>query len=186
MPRCRDIQVLCSLAFIILIVSCNTILGPPDSEMVVQGGHPITPFPYDTLAQGRPDLGLLMIEGGLSVWNQGKGWHVRVAKPLSATRGEPFNPVAEGRIWATEARIIHIQRHNITPGNFVHSSSHDIIFRFELRDAVEGFDFRLEPLGFEYCIFLDFQFNGIPSPEFVHLGRTMHIPNIVPVPICFR
>lgn len=170
---------------VVLIASCNTVFGPPDSDGVLPVGEPRPLYPYDTLVQGQPDLNLIIAKGGLFIWNTGKDWHVRVAEPVSYPRDDPFNPVAEGLILAQNARMIDIRLHNATPGNFARSSLKDIIFRFELRDAVEGFDFRLEPLGFEYCLSLDFQFNGIPSPGLIHLGRMMHFVDVLPVPICF-
>ncbi len=170
---------------VVLLTSCNTILGPPDSDIMAHQGQPLPPFPYDTLVQGQPDLNLLTVRNGLYIWNNGKDWHVRVAKAISYPRDETFNPVAEGRILAQKAQIIDTRLHNATRGNFAHSSLNDIIFRFELRDAVEGFNFRLEPLGIKYCLSLDFQFNGIPSPGLVHLGRAMTIADVLPVPICF-
>jgi hypothetical protein len=174
-----------SLFAVVLIASCSTIMGPPDSDEIFSTESPLSAYPYDTLVQDQPNLDLITIRNGLYIWNNGKDWHVRVAKPVSYPRNDPFNPVAEGRILAQNAKMIDIRLYNTTPGNFAKYGLNDIIFRFELRDTVEGFDFRLEPLGFEYCVSLDFQFNGITSPGLVHLGRTMHSPNVLPVPICF-
>ncbi len=170
---------------ILLVASCNTVFGPPDSDEVFPVGEPRSLYPYDTLVQGQPNLNLLQARGGLYIWNIGNDWHVRMVTPTTYLRTEDYPPVFDGRIILKNAHLADIVRYNSTARNYVQSRLEDIVFRVELRDKIDGFDFRLESRGIEYCLHLDFRFNGIPSPNLVHLGQSMHITDTLPLLICF-
>lgn len=170
---------------ILLVASCNTVFGPPDSDGVFPVGEPRSLYPYDSLVQGQPDLNLLQARGGLYIWNIGKDWHVRIATPPTRLRTKEYPPVFDGHIILKNAHIDNAIQYNSTSRNYVQSRLKDIVFRFESGDTIDGFDFAIRPYRTDYCLYLDFRFDGIPSPSLVHLGQSMHIPDILPVPICF-
>ena len=171
---------------ILLVASCNTVFGPPDSDEVFPVGESRSLYPYDTLVQGQPNLSLITVRGGLYLWNIGKDWHVRLTRPDTFHRATPFPPVFEGSILLQKADVDNISVQNISPRNYVRSGLKDIVFRFESGDKIGGFDFTIAPHRTDYCLYLDIRFNGIPSPDLVHLGQSMHIADTLPLPICFH
>lgn len=174
--------------FIILffaMTSCDTVLGPPGSESDFPAPPPGSPGFLDRLIEGQPNLNLISIRGGYYVWKAGNSWHVRISRiegPPTLYSREPF---FTGGIFVENGVILDVDRHKTSLFNDVLYSMKDISFRIEPRNNIEGFDFKVKPTGIKYCITLDLRVNGGSTPKHVHLGRSMYIPDTLPVTACF-
>jgi hypothetical protein len=168
------------------IAACSTVLGPPNSENEL----PLVPSkamnPYDMFIEGQPNLNLLTVRGGLYIWKINDSWHVRLSEIDRLQRVYPVPPVFTGSIFVDNGILVNIVRKNVSPINEVRYRMNDLAFRFELRSGIEGFDFQLQPTGISHCVTLDFQLNGLPTPDLVYLGRTMYTPDLLPIRMCFN
>lgn len=165
------------------ITACETVLGPPGSEAPFLTTVPSPPF--DVIIEGEPNINSITINGGYYIWKVGGLWHMRVAK-INVPRFAYPRDVFVGSI-RVENGFITSGRQTVTFPDEIRVGVSDIFFRFEVDRAIEGLDFSIRPaVGFEYCVSVDVQINGLMNPELVHLGRSMFTPNALPIGMCFR
>lgn len=169
-----------------LLVSCNTVLGPPGSEpaMIQAAG---APFPHTAMFEGQPNMSAIRAGGGYYLWRTGNTWHVRVAKSDRFGFETPGRPtIYSGSIHVETGVIADLQKQNTTLLSDVRLKQKKIVFRFDLRNDVEGFDFSVRPFAPEYCLTFDLRRNKEQLPEIVHLGRSLFIPDTMPLLACVR
>lgn len=177
------------ILFCIGLVSCSIIAGPPDSatELSVPGGPSA---PYDRLVEGQPVQNLMTVRGGIYVWKTGNIWHVRVAKvahpPVQVFR----EPIFSGSIRVDDGIIVTVRRHNLGNMSRVSQLRNEVTFAIEPRSNVQGdiqgFDLEIRPTtGLKHCVNLDFSMNGARNPGIVHLGQGTHVPDTLPLTLCY-
>ncbi|MEW6109249.1 MAG: hypothetical protein AB1632_08830 [Nitrospirota bacterium] len=166
------------------ITACSAILGPPDSGNDLPLIPPEQTLSSERLIEGQPNISMMPVRGGYYVWKTGKSWHVRISKLEGPPTLYAPRPYFSGVIFVDNAIIQNVTKYNVDPFNDVRSSMKDISFRFELKKDIEGFDFDIKTLGVKYCITLDLRVNGNMTPKSVHLGRSMYMPDTLPVTIC--
>jgi hypothetical protein len=181
----RNIPVLFILAAALFFVAgCNTLAGPPDSEVMDSRAEALHTPQYDIYFEGEPTMSLLNIEGGYYVWKTGNTWHVRIAKPDRYRIDTAFSPVYKGSVRLERGRIFGVHNHNVDMRNEVHLKQNRIVFNFRLKNNIEGFDFNVQPVGGRYCVTFSLEKDKIFDPSIVHLGRTMFVPDRVPITTC--
>jgi len=174
--------------FILLLLAmtaCDTVLGPPGSESDFPAPPPGSPGFLDRLIEGQPNLNVIHLRGGYYVWKTGNSWHVRISRiegPPTPYSREPF---FTGGIFLDNGVILDFSRIKTKPFDDVRHSMKDISFRIEPGNNIEGFDFKVKPTGFRYCITLDLRVNDGMTPKYVYLGRSMYIPDTLPITVCF-
>jgi hypothetical protein len=179
-------QTVLLLFLCIFLVSCNTILGPPGSEpaMMEAAG---APFPHRAMLEGQPDMSAIRAGGGYYLWRNGNTWHVRVAKSDRFGFETPGQPtIYSGSVRVETGVIVDLQKQNSTLLSDVRLKQKAVVFRFDLRNDVEGFDFSVRPFAPEYCLTFDLKRNKEQLPDIVHLGRSMFVPEILPLVACVR
>ncbi|MHB8882895.1 MAG: hypothetical protein ACYC69_15465 [Thermodesulfovibrionales bacterium] len=169
-----------------LLASCAAIIG--DDEPFPPGVE--SRFPYDNYSEGKPTSDL-RLRGGLYIWRVGNFWSVRIAKKLDRARSFSIaGPVVTGTVSIDNGIVSGLKRQSRSPLSDLHLRANEIIFKFEMRDDmgsdIEGFDFRVNPTGLDYCATFDIQVDGVSQPGGIHLGRFLHNPDEVPVTICLR
>lgn len=180
----RKALLLSALCF--FLVSCDTVLGPPGSEsplLQASGAQ----LPHPAMFEGQPDMSAVRAGGGYYIWRIGNTWHVRAAKTDRfgfATPGQPT--IYEGSIHVEHGAVANLQKQNTTLLSDVRLKQKTIVFRFDLRNDVEGFDFSVRPQAPEYCMTFDLQQNREQLPTIVHLGRSMFVPDTIPLISCVR
>ncbi|MBA4373422.1 MAG: hypothetical protein C0402_11255 [Thermodesulfovibrio sp.] len=170
----------------LLLSSCNAVLGPPGSEpsLLQPGG---AQFPHTAMFEGQPDMSAIRAGGGYYLWRNGNAWHVRVAKSDRFGFETPGKPtIYSGSIQVESGVIAGLQAHNTTLLSDVRLKQKTVVFRLELRNDIEGFDFSVRPFGPEYCLTFDLKRNREQRPEIVHLGRSMFVPETMPLVACVR
>lgn len=93
-------------------------------------------------------------------------------------------PLFSGRILVEDGIISRLRLSETTHQYEVRVRDHDIRFRFDGRVDLEGFSFEIQPSAVKYCMTFDLLINGVFVPEYVHLGRSMCRPKILPLDIC--
>lgn len=174
-----------SILSVVLLFSlgCATIAG------VDEGGDGSLPsgfgLPHDSSIQGEPRIDM-KIEGGIYYWKTANIWHIRFARPYSASRPFLDRTIFSGQIKVEDGIIIDVRRFNVSPLNEIRRFGDTISFRFEIKDDVEGFDFIIQPVLSRYCVTSELRVQGIYAPELIRLGEFMHRPDEVPFKICVR
>jgi hypothetical protein len=166
------------------ILSCSTVLGPPGSGNELPPPPPTSSLFLETIIEGQPDLSSSFDRGGYYVWKDGNFWHIRITridKPLDLY---PDLPLFTGNIFVQGGIIFDLKKYNVGRYNDVRDRTNDITYRFKIKRDIEGFDFEIQPTDIEYCITLDLRVNRRSIPEYVHLGDTRHIPEILPIRVC--
>lgn len=168
------------------VAGCSTVLGPPDSE---SGGmeshtHANHESQYELFFEGQPNQGMLNVEGGYYLWRTGNVWHVRVAKSDRFRFDSSLNPVFTGEVKVEKGIVVNLSRHQVDVSNDVRQRKDNITFRFRLRNDVEGFDFSVKPFGVRYCVTFDLKMDQSNNPSIVHLGRSMFVPDKMPLISC--
>ncbi len=167
---------------LIVITGCATIAGLDEEE---GPPGPFAGYSYEREIDGQPRVDF-RIEGGIYYWKRGDTWHIRFARPRVSPRPVPEGTVFSGSIKVEDGILIDVRRQNTSPFNEVKRFGDTLSFRFEIKEAVEGFDFTIQPLLSRYCVITDLRVNGIYMPELVHLGEFMHRPDSIPFRICVR
>lgn len=177
-------KIMVVLMFVVVSTSCNVILGPPGSESDYPDMPPVSSLPSDQLIEGQPNLNLISINGGYYVWRVDNSWHVRVSKLEGPSTLYSNRPFFSGTILVDNGVIRNVDRTNISTVSKVQYTMRDINFKIEPKNNMEGFDFTINPLGARYCITLDLRVNGGLTPRFVHVGRSMYVPDTLPITMC--
>lgn len=172
------------LILVVVSTACNAILGPPDSESDYPAVPPISSLPSDQMIEGQPNMNLISIKGGYYVWRVDNSWHVRVSRLEGPPTSFSHRPFFSGTILVDNGVIRNVDRTNISPVSKVHYTMRDINFKIEPKKNIEGFDFTINPLGARYCITLDLRVNGGLTPKHVHIGRSMYVPDTLPITMC--
>lgn len=181
----RNIRGIAALILFSALISCETVWGPEGKEPTLQAIPPVLGQPYDMFIEGEPNLALVGVKGGYYIWKVGNSWHIRLTRtdiPHIGFQKDFFT----GDIRVEGGFITNVNRQNAQPLDDVRSDLKSIFFRFETQRDVKGIDFRIQPADPEYCINIDLQVNGLTDPGLVHLGRTMFIPDTLPMRMCFR
>lgn len=166
---------------------CATITGEPGpgDEIVIDPGA--APMPYEQYVEGQPNINFRDM-GGIYIWRNGNRWSVRLAKkpdiPKDVRKMTPYEPLITGNIHLQNATSVNLAKQNVGPFNSVRMSSKGIAFSFDLKEAVEGFDFDALPTYPNYCITFDVRVDGVPRPGIVHLGQFMRLPEKLPLKMC--
>ncbi len=166
------------------VSACETIVGPPGSEPQLPATPHVVSPPYDLFAEGEPNPGIIALKGGSYLWKIGNSWHLRVARPEPKTM--LFRDVFTGSVRVQNGFVLNLVPQNARSLDVVQTGADGIEFGLEVDRGVRGFDFRVQPIGNEYCINVDVQVNGMTNPRYVYLGRSMFSPNMLPVRMCFR
>lgn len=183
MAHARRVSVF--ILFIFTIAACDAVLGPPGSESELSQIPSALPPNYDVFIEGEPNPNVITIKGGYYIWKIGNSWHVRVARtdiPHLGFRKDVF----AGGVAVENGFIVNVQGLSAVPPDEVRAERNNIYFRYEVEKNVKGFDFSVQPISREYCISFDLQVNGVVTSELIHLGRSMFIPPVLPVAICFH
>ncbi len=184
--HCGLTRVMILLLLVTFLASCNTVLGPPGSEPAMMDPSG-SRFPHTAMLEGQPPLVSMRAEGGYYVWRTGNTWHVRVAKSDRFGFETPGQPtIYSGNIHVETGVIADLQNQNTTLLSDVRLKQKAVVFRFDLRNDVEGFDFIVKPFAAEYCLTFDLRRNKQKLPEIVHLGRSMYVPDTMPLVACVR
>lgn len=176
------------LVFCLLAVAgCDVILGPPGYEPPLSSNPPGAPIPLDMVIEGEPNLNLITVKGGYYIWRTGDTWNIRVAKTDLPHITFPKD-VFVGAVSVENGFITNVVNQNVKPFDDVRSSPNDIVFRLELEREreIKGISFRVQPMGIEYCVGFDLKVNGTANPRFVYLGRSLYVPEAVPMRVCVR
>jgi hypothetical protein len=190
--RTRILKIVFIMMLIAVSTSCSTILGPPGSESDYPAVPPISSLPSDQLIEGQPNLNLIPIKGGYYVWRVNNSWHIRVVKLEGPPTSFSNRPFFSGTILVDNGVIRDVDRTKISPVNKVQYTMKDINFkiepgnRIEPGNNIEGFDFNVNPLAARYCITLDLRVNGGLTPKLVHVGRSMYVPDTLPITMCVQ
>ncbi|TAN41824.1 MAG: hypothetical protein EPN25_04295 [Nitrospirae bacterium] len=173
-----------------LLASCATIAGVDEPYYGKRSAVTDSRFPYDKYSEGKPTADL-RLQGGIYLWRVGNFWSVRVAKKLDRVRPlSVFGPVIAGTVSVDNGITSGLKVQSKSPLSDVRLRRNEVIFKFEMRDDmgsdIEGFDFKVDPKGLDYCVTFDIQVDGVSRPGSVHLGSFMHNPDEVPVTICLR
>jgi len=169
---------------LLTVAACDAVLGPPGSEPPMPS--PMPSPPYDMFIEGEPGPGAITLKGGFYIWKIGNSWHLRVAR-TDIPRTTLLRDVFAGSVSVENGFVVNLQLQNARPIDVVQTDQRNIGFRIEVERDIKGFDFRVQPgMGFEYCVLFQFQTNGLMDPQFVHLGRSMFVPNSLPIRMCFR
>lgn len=140
--------------------------------------------PYDRLIEGEPDL--ITVKGGYYVWKTGNSWHIRTARTAGPHLEYPRD-IFVGNVHVEEAAILDVRGVNVTPPDIAWKGAGFVSFRFEGKGEVKkGLDFRVSPITANYCVTLDLRLNDLDSYEYVHLGKTVLVPDTMPTRICFN
>jgi hypothetical protein len=174
-----------SLLCLFVVGACNAVFGPPGSEPESALPPPGFSQRYDKFIEGEPDLRAIGVRGGYYIWKVGNFWHVRLVK-FDRLQRYPGGPRYSGNITVENGFIRNLIRQNTNPLDQLGVRSSDVSFSFELKYDREGFDFMIQPVGVEYCVSMDLVIEGMTGPDLVHLGRTMFIPNALPIRMCFH
>jgi len=171
--------------FYLAAAGCDTILGPPGYEPALS--EPGVFMPLDTLSEGEPDANFIAARGGYYVWRMGNTWNVRVAKTDLPHVTYPMD-VFVGTVNVERGFIANVMNQNVRPVDEVRSTPKDIVFRLEAerQREIKGISFRVQPIGIDYCVSLDLRVNGTVNPRLVNLGRSLYVPDVVPVRFCVR
>jgi hypothetical protein len=180
----RKISVM--LMLVVLSTACNTLLGPPGSETDYPAVPPVSSLPSDQLIVGEPNLNLIGLRGGYYVWRVNNTWHLRVAKLEGPPTSFSNRPFFSGTISVNDGVIRNVDRTNVSPVSKVQYTLKDINYKIEPKTNIEGFDFNVNPLGNRYCITLDLRVNGGLTPKLVHVGRSMYVPDTLPITMCVQ
>jgi hypothetical protein len=183
-----------ALAVMLLaLVSCATVMGPEEPPPPPPGSGPgaITPNAlfYESLSEGAPDPSIITVQGGFYVWRTGYTWHVRASRPNDYPTMDPQGPTFTGKVSVDRANIIGRENKSPDPFAEIHFGNRTIDFRIENRvndRRVSGFDFVVKPLRRDYCVTFDLKMNNTASPNIVYLGKSLRIPDELPLLICFR
>lgn len=172
--------------FCLAAAACDTVLGPPGYEPVLSD-QPGVFMPLDTLSEGEPDANFITAKGGYYIWRMGDTWNVRVARTDLPHVTYPKD-VFVGTVTVERGFVANVMNQNVKPFDEVRSTPKDIVFRLETerQREVKGISFRIQPLSIDYCISLDLRINGMVNPRLVNLGRSLYVPDSVPVTICVR
>ena len=177
-----------SILFLLSLMSCSTILGPEGSEPGLSPDQPLSFSPYEKAVEGEPNLRAVSVRKGYYVWTDRNVWHVRIVRPdgLGQPRIFPVGPIFAGTIVVEGGGIIDLVRLNTTAFDEIRYGGREVRFRFDPRNDIEGFNLTIVPTGPEHCVTTDLLVDGAAAPELVHLGRTMLIPNVSPIRMCFH
>lgn len=177
------VLVFCFLA----TAACDVVLGPPDYEPPSSLNAPATPIPLDMVIEGEPGLNFITAKGGYYIWRMGDSWNIRAAKTDLPHITFPKDIFA-GTVSVENGFITNLVNQNVKPFDDVRSRPKDFFFRleFEREREIKGISFQVQPLGIEYCVGFDLKVNGTADPQFVHLGRSLYVPEAVPLRVCVR
>lgn len=172
------------------VTSCGTIAGVSESDSESTLTPSDSSFPYDQYIVGKPNQDMTLY-GGFYIWKTGNSWHVRMAQKVDRPKLlQSVWPVITGSIKVENALTLDLKEQDLGAFDKVIYRRDTISFKFELREGfshdIEGFDFKVQPKGPEYCITLDLMVDGIPRPGIVHLGSYMNLPESLPLTICLR
>lgn len=170
----------------LVIAGCSTVLGPPDSESEDMnspefGTHNSR---YDLFFDGRPNPGMFTTDGAYFLWRDGNVWHVRIARADRFRFDSSVTPVFTGEVKVDKGIVVNLVKHQVDISNNVDQGKDGIAFRFKLRNDVEGFDFTVRPFGIRYCVTFDLKIDQKNDPAIVHLGKSMFVPNTLPIMSC--
>lgn len=166
-----------------LLLSCETILGEQGPEDELLAPPPNALYPYDILIRGTPQN--LSVVGGYYVWKNGNVFSLRIAKPSGSPIAIP-TPVFAGSIQVFRGMVKWVRQQNLTIPDDTRYTMGAVDYRIELKQTVSGFDFEIQPMGVEYCVLFDLRYNGASMPGIVHLGRSLQVPEALPLKICFH
>lgn len=177
------IMFLCGVS---VLAGCSTVLGPPDSESEIMESqiHAQHTPQYDLFFEGQPSPAMFTREGGYYLWRTGNVWHVRVAKSDRFRFDTSLTPVFAGEVNVEKGIIVNVAKHHVDIQNDVLQRRDSIVYRFRLRNDVEGFDFSVKPFGIRYCVYFDLKVDQSSDPSIVHLGRSMFVPDRMPLVSC--
>ena len=170
----------------LVIAGCSTVLGPPDSETGPDDPQVFTAptSQYDLFFVGQPNPGMFTTDGAYYLWRDGNVWHLRVARSESFRFESSQIPVFTGVITVDKGIVVNLLKHQVDVRNEVDQKKDGIVFRFRPRNDVEGFDFSVRPFGVRYCVTFDLRKDQVGDPSIVHLGRSMFVPDRMPLTSC--
>ncbi len=190
----RDMAIFTKTTAIVVIclamVSCAVIAGENEPEGVSSTAEMSRTFPYDRFSEGKPTLDL-RAKGGIYIWRNGDFWHFRAARRMDRPRAmTPIGPVIAGRVTLKNANAVDMRKHQMSPFSTAVLRRDSIEFRIEQRDdigkEIEGFDFRVRPVGLEYCVTFDITTDGVSKADEIYLGSSMQKPEELPLTICLH
>ena len=190
----RDMAVFTKTSAIILIclslVSCAVIAGENEPEGVSSTTEMAQTYPYDRFSEGKPNFDL-RTRGGIYIWRNGDFWHFRAARRMDRPRAmTPLGPVIAGSVTMKNANAVDMRKFQMSPVSTAVMRRDLIKFRIEQRDdigkEIEGFDFRVRPIGLEYCVTFTITTDGVPKADEIYLGSFMQKAEELPLTICLH
>lgn len=182
------LKTLVVIPFITMLISCDLLLGKPDSRPIEPDLDRDAAFSYETIIEGEPDSIHYSLYDGYIVWKTGNTFHVRIIK--DQTSRENIKVFYSGNIRIRNAIIDRPIEKYEARFSRIFEKEHDISYEFEFfsdeRSSDRGFDFSLTPLFMEYCVTFDLLINGVLIPDRIRLGSFFQEPEMIPPTVCFR
>ncbi len=172
---------------LLALAACDAVLGPPGYEAPIASNEPGAPIPLDMVIEGEPNLNFITAKGGYYIWRTGDIWNIRIAKTDIPHMTFPRD-IFVGTVSIENGFIANVMKQSLRPFDEVRSTPNDILFKmeFEKQREVRGISFRVQPMGVQYCVDFDLKVNGTVNPQFVYLGRSLYVPQAIPVRVCVR
>lgn len=165
--------------------ACATITGISDTDDPSQPTMPADTSPYEAYIEGKPQHDMKTM-GGFYIWKSGDNWSVRLARKMDVPRLVNVDPAITGYVRAENANIVSMKKQNLPFSSDAVMQRNQISFRSKLQNDIEGFDFRIQQTGRDFCVVFNVEVDGVPKPGITHLGAFMNNPDEMPVRVCFR